>query len=77
MENSIYHGIKVKNGMRGKVSIIGVRDGDNVRITVQDTGTGMTEIQVYEMNKSLRKSDESFGHGVRNVNRRINLLYGN
>ena len=36
----------------------------------------MTQEQIDEMNQHLSEYDESFGYGVRNVNKRIELLYG-
>lgn len=76
VENSIYHGIKIKEGKTGSVSITAERKGDLVRIVLADTGTGMTWEQINEMNQHLSEYDESFGYGVRNVNKRIELLYG-
>lgn len=36
----------------------------------------MTQEQIDEMNQCLSEYDEGFGYGVRNVNKRIELLYG-
>lgn len=76
VENSIYHGIKVEEGKEGSISLSAVRREDMVEITLADTGTGMTQGQIDEMNQHLSEYDESFGYGVRNVNKRIELLYG-
>ena len=76
VENSIYHGIKVKQRKKGSISLWAVREGKNVKIVLADTGTGMTQEQIDEMNQHLSEYDESFGYGVRNVNKRIELLYG-
>lgn len=76
VENSIYHGIKIKEGNKGSISLKAVRKGDSVLITLVDTGTGMTQEQIDTMNQQLSEYDESFGYGVRNVNKRIELLYG-
>ena len=48
----------------------------DVLITLADTGTGMSQQQIDEMNQHLSEYDDSFGYGVRNVNKRIELLYG-
>lgn len=77
VENSIYHGIKVKEGKKGSVFLKAVREGDHVLIILADTGSGMTQAQIDAMNLQLSEYDESFGYGVRNVNKRIELLYGN
>lgn len=76
VENSIYHGIKVKEGKTGKVFLKVRLENEMVKITLADTGTGMTKAQVDEMNQHLSEYDDSFGYGVRNVNKRIELLYG-
>lgn len=76
IENSIYHGIKIKEGKQGNVSLCAVRKGNLVKIFIEDTGTGMTQEQIDEMNQCLSEYDEGFGYGVRNVNKRIELLYG-
>ena len=76
VENSIYHGIKVKEGKKGSVFLKAVREGDHVLIILADTGSGMTQAQIDAMNLQLSEYDESFGYGVRNVNKRIELLYG-
>ncbi len=76
VENSIYHGIKVKQGKEGSISLRAVRQGEVVKLILADTGTGMTQEQIDEMNQQLSEYDETFGYGVRNVNKRIELLYG-
>ena len=76
VENSIYHGMKVKEGKKGTVFISAKKDDGNILITVSDTGTGMEQEKIEEMNKQLAEYDDSFGYGVRNVNKRMELLYG-
>lgn len=76
VENSIYHGMKVKEGKTGTVFIKVKRTANDVLITLADTGTGMTQEEIDKMNEQLSKYEESFGYGVRNVNKRIQLLYG-
>ena len=36
----------------------------------------MTQEEIDEINHSISEYDESFGYGVRNVNKRIELLFG-
>lgn len=76
VENSIYHGMKVKEGKKGTIFITVKREKTDILITVSDTGTGMTQQQIDEMNQHLSEYEDSFGYGVRNVNKRIELLYG-
>lgn len=76
VENSIYHGIKVKEGKAGSLFLKVRKRSSDVLITLADTGTGMSQQQIDEMNQHLSEYDDSFGYGVRNVNKRIELLYG-
>lgn len=76
VENSIYHGMKVKEGKKGTLYLTAYKDGDEVVIKVSDTGTGMSQEQIDEMNEQLSRYEDSFGYGVRNVNKRIELLFG-
>ena len=76
VENSIYHGIKVKEGKTGSLFLKVRKRSSDVLITLADTGTGMSQQHIDEMNQHLSEYDDSFGYGVRNVNKRIELLYG-
>lgn len=76
VENSIYHGIKVKEGKTGSLFLKVRKRSSDVLITLADTGTGMSQQQIDEMNQHLSEYDDSFGYGVRNVNKRIELFYG-
>lgn len=76
VENSIYHGIRIKEGKKGTLFLKVKRFQDEVLITLADTGSGMSQEQIDEMNQHLSEYDDSFGYGVRNVNKRIELLYG-
>ncbi len=76
VENSIYHGIKIKEGKRGELRITArKKDGDTL-IVLEDNGTGMTEEQIRSMNNSISEYDKDFGYGIRNVNKRIEILFG-
>lgn len=76
VENSIYHGIRVKEGKKGKVEITVQKNGEDITIFVSDSGTGMGSGEIEEMNRSISVHDDSFGYGVRNVNKRIELMFG-
>lgn len=76
VENSIYHGIKVKDGKQGHVTIRAEKSLSDTKIIVEDSGNGMAEEQILQMNRYISEYDEEMGYGVRNVNRRIELLYG-
>lgn len=76
VENAIYHGIKIKDGHKGKIIIMAAKDKEDVIIEVTDSGSGMTEEQIGEINNSISEVDETFGYGVRNVNKRIEIMFG-
>ena len=76
VENSIYHGIKVKEGQRGEIRIEAVKHGKDVYVLVSDNGTGMTDEQINEINQCISEYRNDYGYGVKNVNKRIELLFG-
>ena len=65
VENSIYHGIRLK-GEAGTIKISSRMIGEELHITVRDTGVGMTDDQICKIlsindNNSEYNSSESFG----------------
>jgi len=76
VENSIYHGIKIKEGKTGTIYIKAQRARQNIIISLADTGAGMSQKEVNNINDQLSQYDDSFGYGIKNVNKRIQLLYG-
>lgn len=77
IENSIYHGIRIKENISGTVCICAEKKDGDILLKVIDSGRGMAEEAIEEMNNSISNYDEEFGYGVRNVNRRIELTFGN
>ncbi|PYG87759.1 two-component system sensor histidine kinase YesM [Ruminiclostridium sufflavum DSM 19573] len=76
VENSIYHGLKGKQ-VKGFIKITAVRDGDELIVKTIDNGVGMSESQISNLNRTLEDNVSSAGgYGVRNVNRRIKLFFG-
>lgn len=71
IENAIDHGIDLNTGVRGVITITGRGTEDEIILTVEDNGVGMTKEQA---DKIITK--DSKGYGVRNVNERIKLYYG-
>ncbi len=74
VENAIYHGIKVKEGM-GHIRVSGERAGDNIRLVVSDDGPGMDEEALSHILDGSREGGIS-KVGVKNVNDRLKLHYG-
>lgn len=75
VENSIYHGIKNKIGT-GIIKIVGKEDGENILLQVVDNGVGMSSEELENILKSTGRSEAGSGVGVRNVNERIKLYFG-
>ena len=82
VENSIYHGIKEKNG-KGRI-VLRAREEQSpdgspqILFTVEDTGVGMSRDKVESINRALEigTTEHSDGYGIFNVNERIKLYYG-
>lgn len=74
VENAIFHGIE-KKGSRGTITItIGAEEG-NLIYRIADDGAGAEE---NELNALLEKvEDGNRGFGIKNVNDRIHLYFGN
>lgn len=71
-ENAIAHGIDRRRGSEpGVITISGRRDGDCVVLSVADNGVGMEQEKAQTI-----LTEKSSGYGVRNVNSRIQLEYG-
>lgn len=76
VENAIYHGIKKKEGNKGRILIRAEKREDTILIEVTDNGTGMTEEEIEKMNSTISETDQTYGYGVRNVNKRIEIMFG-
>ncbi len=77
VENAIYHGMEFMDG-DGEVIIKSWREGDELFFMVRDNGLGMTEEQVTSLfSDSIHTtSKKGSGIGVKNVNERIKLYFG-
>lgn len=88
VENALYHGIKYKR-TRGLIRVTAEKTADrNILFTVTDDGIGMTEEELDKLRKLIRgeaplsapreetPGDQGHGIGLRNVNERIRLNYG-
>lgn len=71
VENAIDHGIEEKTDGRGKITVRGWKEDNCVWFMVEDNGVGM-EQEVADKILTM----ESKGYGVRNVDERIRLCYG-
>ena len=76
LENAIYHGME---GMydEGEININVYEKDELIYIDVVDNGPGMSSEKIeYIMNNKVVSSRRGSGIGVRNVNERIKLIYG-
>lgn len=71
IENAIHHGIDLKTNGRGCIKIIGKKENDEILLIVLDNGVGMSKEQAESI-----LTNKTNGYGVKNVNERIKLYYG-
>ncbi|MBQ1901945.1 MAG: sensor histidine kinase [Lachnospiraceae bacterium] len=83
VENALYHGIKNKRG-KGKITISGWLDGMDLLLFVRDNGIGMSEDELRRLvdtinsseNPKVKPEESGHGFGLRNVQQRLKLRYG-
>ncbi len=78
IENSLYHGIKMLRA-RGKITVIGKLNKEEICFHVIDNGIGMDEAELDALRREIETPGgrQSNGFGLANVNKRIKLTYGN
>ncbi|QHW33970.1 sensor histidine kinase [Paenibacillus rhizovicinus] len=77
VENSIIHGIlEARDREEGLIVITGRLDMNDIVLTVSDDGVGMPSEQAARLLASGNANEEAQGYGVRNINHRIKLCYG-
>ena len=77
VENAIYHGMEFMDG-DGEIHVQVRRDGEDLWFEVRDNGLGMTREQAESLlsEKNHVSSRRGSGIGVKNVNERIRLYFG-
>lgn len=73
-ENSIKHGFAEKDGI-GTITIGASEEGDDILITVSDDGCGF-DVPDDFWTREISSQPQGGGYGLRNVNERIRLEYG-
>ena len=76
VENCIYHGVKGRREIQGVITVTAQLTSEKVLVRVQDNGRGMEEEQVRRINETIHEFDARSGYGVRNVNKRLEILFG-
>ena len=72
VENAIEHGLDLKTDGRGKLTIHAAEHGEEILLEVIDNGVGISQDKLDRLLKQDSKS-----YGLRNVNKRLELFYGN
>lgn len=77
VENAVYHGMEFMDG-DGEVCIRAFLKEDGLWITIRDNGLGMTKEQADSLltDKTVITSQRGSGIGVKNVDERIRLYFG-
>ncbi|MEG1445928.1 MAG: sensor histidine kinase [Ruthenibacterium sp.] len=77
VENAIFHGIE-PTGKFGTITLAGSEDGEDLVLTVTDTGAGMTEKELENLfiDTDTKNKSSLNGIGVSNVHTRLKLVYG-
>ena len=77
VENAIYHGMEFMDG-DGMIMVKAWRKEDELYLSVADNGLGMTEdkVEMILTGESTSGNGRGSGIGVKNVNERIKLYYG-
>ncbi|NLS85191.1 MAG: histidine kinase [Ruminococcaceae bacterium] len=76
VENAVMHGLSnVENG--GAIYVRARMRGDNLILSVADTGAGMTHERLTQVRAAMAKGGEGLGLGLGNVCRRITGFYPN
>ncbi|REE69646.1 two-component system sensor histidine kinase YesM [Paenibacillus taihuensis] len=77
VENSIIHGIlEARDRDEGIITITGFQEKNDIILAVEDDGVGMLPEQAEGLLANGNANDEVQGYGVRNINHRIKLCYG-
>ena len=77
IENAIYHGVMKGEEEQGSIRLIAREDGREIVFCIQDNGPGMSPQECEELKNYLDITKESErGFGLRNVNMRIKLYFG-
>lgn len=79
VENAIFHGLEEQEG-DGIIDIRAVREADRMMLIIYDSGIGMSDETLQRLRKSIDPGASPLptrsGIGLRNVNVRIKLRYG-
>ena len=76
LENAINHGILGKGEGNGIISILGYSSNSDIVLIIADDGIGIKEDKLHLLLSNNLSSAKWSGYGLKNINKRIKLLYG-
>lgn len=77
IENAILHGILRTENREGSITVSCERQADRIVLSVTDDGVGMDENQLESLRSGSKITNTAgSGYGIRNVQERIKLYYG-
>lgn len=76
IENAIYHGVKSR-AEKTKIEVSSKIHQDEILLIVKDYGKGIDPERLAELNENIHKRYHRENFGLRSVNQRIQLRYGN
>lgn len=77
VENAIHHGLRPRN-YQGDITISVYREGETLCVRVENDGQNISSAEIARLNEKLKTGSgfEQSKVGLRNVNERIKLIYG-
>ena len=75
IENSIIHGIQKRKNIRGEISIVSERAGDDIKLVIRDNGAGSSIKSDKELMACADRKQDG-GYGIKNVVDRLKLYFG-
>ena len=76
LENFIKHGMKEDDDFKGIFSIKAKSDKDDIIFTVSDNGEGIEKSVLAAVEDGTFESKSGSGFGLRSINERLKLFYG-
>lgn len=77
VENAFFHGINVRGNEHGFIKINCLKDGDYIKILVENNGPVISDAIISAILSGDVPSSNNGGFGLKNVMERIKLYYGN
>lgn len=76
VENAILHGIQEKESKSGTIVISGCMEGEDILLTVEDDGVGMSPEKLAQISSGTIPVSTGSSYGICNIHERIRLAYG-